>query len=173
MKVKGILKVLREVNTLKRKKIINDYALGGGIAKNYYLEPQFTYDLDIFILIDTMDDFHSIYDYFRQKRCKIENVFIVIQDVPVQFLPSFIHPLIEQAIENARKIKVAEVRTKILTVEYLIATLLMSFRQKDKEAIRELLSSADMNLLKRILEKFSDRNYPLYERCQEIGGRLR
>ena len=81
MKVISLLKVLRELNILKRKRIVKDYAIGGGIAKNYYLEPQFTYDLDIFILIDTMDDFHNIYKHFRKEKCKIENVFIFIKDV--------------------------------------------------------------------------------------------
>jgi len=164
MKVKGILEVLKEINNLKKRRTLKDYAIAGGIAKNYYLEPQFTYDLDIFILIDTMDNFHNIYNYFRRKKHKIENVFIIIQDIPVQFFPSFIHPLIEEAIKNAKLIKVSKVRTKILTAEYLIATLLMSFRQKDKYAIMELLSFADMNLLKRILKKFSNKDYPIYER---------
>lgn len=170
MKVKGILGVIRELNNLKKKKMIKDYAIGGGIAKNYYLEPQFTYDLDIFILIDTMNNFHNIYDYFRQKGCKIENVFVVIQDVPVQFLPSFINPLLEQAIKNAKVIKVDKLKTKILTAKYLIATLLMSFREKDKYAIRELLSFANAGLLKRLLKKFSSKDYPIYERFGKIGG---
>ncbi len=171
MKVISLLKVLRELNILKRKRIVKDYAIGGGIAKNYYLEPQFTYDLDIFILIDTMDDFHNIYKHFRKEKCKIENVFIFIKDVPVQFLPSFIHPLFEEAIKNGRKIRVGKVGTKVLTSEYLIATLLMSFRQKDREAIRELLSLTDMDLVKKIVRKFSNRDYPIYGRFREIVKR--
>ncbi len=168
MKVKGILELIREINKLKKKRIIKDYAIGGGIAKNYYLEPQSTYDLDIFILIDTMDDFHNIYDYFRKKKYRIENIFIIIQDVPVQFLPSFIHPLIEQAIKNGKQIKVDKLKSKILTVEYLIATLLMAFREKDKFAIKELLSFANLDLLRRLLKRFSSKDYPLYERFKKI-----
>ncbi|MCD6093229.1 MAG: hypothetical protein J7J51_00305 [Candidatus Omnitrophica bacterium] len=169
MKVKGILGVISEINSLKKKKVIKDYAIGGGIAKNYYLEPQATYDLDIFILIDAMENFHNIYSYFRQRKCKIENVFIVIKDVPVQFLPTFIHPLFEEAVKKSKKIKVNGVRTKILTAEYLIATLLISVREKDKFAIKELLSFADMDLLKRLLRKFDDKQYPIYARFKKIA----
>ena len=170
MKVKGILGIIREINNLKKKRVVKDYAIGGGIAKNYYLEPQFTYDLDIFILIDTMDNFHNIYNYFRRKECKVENVFIIIKDVPVQFLPSFIHPLMEEAIRKSKRIKVDGVTVKILTAEYLICTFLMSFRQKDKYAIRELLSFTDRNLLRKLLGKFDSKKHPIYKRFREIAG---
>ncbi|MDO9463871.1 MAG: hypothetical protein Q7J67_00995 [bacterium] len=168
MKTQGLLDVIKEINNLKTKKIIKDYAIGGGIAKSYYLEPQFTYDLDLFILIDSMDDFHNVYDHFRREKCKIENVFITIKGVPVQFLPSFIHPLIQEAIKNSKKIYVDKIRTKVLTVEYLIATLLISFRQKDKYTIVQLLPSANMDLLKRVLKQFTNKEYPILERFKEI-----
>ena len=170
MKVKGIIKVIKEINNLKKIKLISDYAIGGGIAKNYYLEPQFTLDLDIFVLIDTMGDFHNIYDYFRNKKCKIENVFIIIHDIPVQFLPSFVQPFLKDGIKQSKVIKLNGTRTKILSAEYLTATLLMSFRQKDKYAIRGLLKFVNKSQLARLLKRISNKNYPLYDRFKELVG---
>jgi len=34
---------------MQKKKVIAKYAIGGGIAAIFYMEPMLTYDLDIFI----------------------------------------------------------------------------------------------------------------------------
>jgi hypothetical protein len=127
-----LIEALRILDRLKRTNIINDYAIGEGYAVNYYLEPILTYDLDIFLLMDTNEEFHALYDYFRKTRYKIENVYIVIGEMPVQFLSSFIHPLIEEGVRMAKRITVSGISTKVLTVEYLIATLLWLSDQKTR-----------------------------------------
>ena len=76
---------------------------------------------------------------------------IVIGGLPVQFLPSYISPLIEEAVKKAKRIKVRGTNTKILRVEYLIATLLLAFRPKDKMVIPQLLKPAIMKLLNNIM----------------------
>ena len=98
--------------------------------------------MDVFILIEKDGDYARLYEYFKSKNYKIENVFVRIGDIPVQFLPSYISPLIEEAIKKARRIKIKNVGAKVITVEYLIATLLMAFRPKDKMAIPQLLPLA-------------------------------
>jgi hypothetical protein len=40
-------KTLKVIGGLKKNKVILDYAIGGGIAVLYYVEPLLTYDLDI------------------------------------------------------------------------------------------------------------------------------
>jgi predicted nucleotidyltransferase len=168
-----LIRALKILNRLKRKGLIRDYAIGGGYAVNYYLEPILTYDLDIFVLIDTDEEFHALYDYFKKARYKIENVYIVIAEMPVQFLPSSIHPLIDEAVRQAKRIRVKGVRTKVLKAEYLIATLLMAFRPKDKMVIPQLLEWADMKKLKSIIERFSDEKTPLDKRLQRILESIR
>ncbi len=163
-----MIEALRILDRLKRTNIINDYAIGGGYAVNYYLEPILTYDLDIFLLMDTDEEFHALYNYFRKTRYKIENVYIVMGEMPVQFLPSFIHPLIEEGVRKAKRITVSGINTKVLTVEYLIATLLMAFRPKDKMIIPHLLELADMKKLKSIIVRFSDEKTPLDQRLRRI-----
>lgn len=159
---------LKEINILKRKGLIKDYTIGGGYALNYYLEPILTYDLDIFILIDADEDYAKLYRYFRNKGYKIENIYIVIADTPVQFLPSFISPLFDEAIRKAKRIRVKKVSTKVLAAEYLIATLLMAFRPKDKMVIPQLLKLANKKLLNSILKRFSDEKTPLDKRFKKI-----
>jgi hypothetical protein len=161
-------KTLKELNRLKREGLIRDYAIGGGYAVNYYLEPILTYDLDIYVLMDEDDEFYDLYDYFKKARYKIENVYIIIGNMPVQFLPSFIHPIIDEAVRKAKRIRFKGISTKVLTVEYLIATLLRAFRPKDKMIIPSLLELADEIKLESIVRRFSDEKTPLDQRLRKI-----
>ena len=163
-----MIEALRTLNQLKKEGVIKDYAIGGGYAVNYYLEPILTYDLDIFVLMTTDKEYSALYQYFRSRKYRIENVYIVIEGMPVQFLPSFISPLIDEAVRRAKRIRVKGVPSKVLTVEYLIATLLMAFRPKDKMVIPHLLEQSDMRLLNEILGRFSDEKTPLDTRLGRI-----
>ena len=168
----GLIEALRTLSRLKRTGVIRDYAIGGGYAVNYYLEPILTYDLDIFLLMDTDDEFSALYRYFKKARYKIENVYIMIGEMPVQFLPSSIHPLIDEAVKGAKRIRVKGVYTKVLTAEHLIATLLMAFRPKDKMVIPELLELANRKKLNHIIERFSDEKTHLDQKLQRILGSI-
>ncbi|MFH1336368.1 MAG: hypothetical protein ABII96_07600 [Candidatus Zixiibacteriota bacterium] len=163
-----MLEAIRVINNLKKTGLIKNYAIGGGYALNYYLEPILTYDLDVFILIEAEENFSALYEFFRSKRYKLENVYIVIGGLPVQFLPSYINPLIEEAIRKARKIKFKGASTKVISVEYLIATLLLAFRLKDRIVIPQLLKQADRKLLNKIIKRFSDEKTPLDKRFRKI-----
>ena len=163
-----MIEALRTLNQLKREGVIKDYAIGGGYAVNYYLEPILTYDLDIFVLMTTDREYSALYQYFRSRKYQIRNVCIIIEGMPVQFLPSFISPLIDEAIRRSKKIRVKGTPSKVLTVEYLIATLLMAFRPKDKMVIPYLMEQADMRLLNEILGGFSNEKTPLDKRLGRI-----
>jgi predicted nucleotidyltransferase len=139
------------LNSLKKKGVIKDYTIAGGFATSYYLEPAYTYDLDIIVLLDNDEDFHALWEYFRQQGNKKERDYIYIDNFPVQFFPSFIGGLFTNAIRNARRVEVRGAKTKVVTVEYLIALLLKAFRPKDKIRIVELLNLADRKLLKGVL----------------------
>jgi len=43
-------KALQVIEEITRLGIIKAYAIGGGIAATYYIEPVLTYDLDIFFI---------------------------------------------------------------------------------------------------------------------------
>ena len=72
--MKETLKVLNE---LKEKGLIEDYAIGGAIAALRWIEPFFTQDLDVFILLKDGDekkkeviDLSPIYEYLKSKGYK-------------------------------------------------------------------------------------------------------
>ena len=163
-----MIEALRRLNQLKREGVIKDYAIGGGYAVNYYLEPILTYDLDIFVLMTTDKEYSALYQYFRSRKYQIENVYVLIEGMPVQFLPSFISPVIDEAIRRAKRISVKGVSSKVLTPEYLIATLLLAFRPKDKMVIPHLLEQADRRLLDEVVGRFSDEKAPLDKRLGRI-----
>lgn len=94
----GLRDVFIALNNLVESNIIEDYAIGGGYAAMYYDIPIATYDLDVLVVLSGDDDFHRLYEYFRQEGAKIEDVYIYIDDMPVQFLPNYISPLFNAAI---------------------------------------------------------------------------
>ncbi len=42
-------KALSVINEMMHLGLIKSYAIGGGIAATYYIEPVLTYDLDVFL----------------------------------------------------------------------------------------------------------------------------
>ena len=164
----GLKEVLISLNDLKTTGIIKDYAIGGGYAVMLYDMPIVTYDLDVLAVIPTENDYHRLYEYFRMKEAKIEDVYIFIEGMPVQFLPNYISPLFDSAIQEANLIEFEGVNCKFVTIEYLVLLLLTSFRTKDKIRIRELLNKANIHLLRSLIQGFDNEEGILRERYKSI-----
>jgi hypothetical protein len=168
-----VLETLQVINQLKRIRLIKDYCVVGGYALAYYTEPFYTYDLDIFVLVEDMEEFHRLHKFSIVKGYTVNRKgHFMIGGFPVHFLLSLAHPLMAEAIKEAKRIRIKNTRTKMITIEYLMATLLLSFRAKDKIAILELLQYADHGKLDNILRKFSDEKNLLFERLGQILGSL-
>jgi hypothetical protein len=139
-------KTLRVVNTLKKGKLIEDYAIAGGIAAMFYIEPILTYDLDIFVILpremktNQLIDLTPVYDHLKKRKYKWKGEHIIIEGVPVQFIP--VDELEEGAVRNAKMITLKGVRTRIITPEYLVAILLRTGRKKDIVKVEKLLTQA-------------------------------
>jgi len=168
-RVSDLPTVLDELNSLVTSGIIKDYAIGGGYAVMYHGIPYSTFDLDVLVVLGSEEDFQRLYTYYRNKGNKIENVYIYISTMPVQFLPNYISPLFNNAIKAAQRIEVNGVPSKVVKVEYLIALLLTAFRPKDKIHIIELSKNADMPMLNKILRMLDDGQL-LSERLKEVLG---
>ena len=164
----GLRNILACLNELKATGIIQDYAIGGGYAVMYYDLPISTYDLDILVLLSGEEDYRRLYEHFRAQGNKIENVYIFIDDMPVQFLPSYISPLFNQAIVEADLIAFEDIHAKVVKLEYLIVLLLTAFRPKDRIRVQSLLDKADKELLLDIIRRFDDEQKSLYERYQKV-----
>jgi len=164
----GLREVLTHLNDLKATGIIQDYAIGGGYAAMLYDIPMTTYDLDVLAVLPTEDDYHRLYEHFRTKGAKIENVYIFIEGMPVQFLPNYISPLFDSAIEEANIVDFQGVSSKFVSIEYLIALYLTAFRKKDIIRVQSLIKKAKKKLLLDIIRRFDNDQYKLYERYKKV-----
>lgn len=61
-----MIEALRTLNRLKKAGLVRDYAIAGGYAVNYYLEPILTYDLDIFLLMNTDEELFLSLSLFQK-----------------------------------------------------------------------------------------------------------
>jgi hypothetical protein len=161
-------KVIKRLNRLKKTGVMKDYAIGGAHAVAYYLEPVKTLDLDIFLFAESDQDFYIFRTYIKKAGFRMRGTHVIIDDMPVHFLPGSLHPFINEAVRRAKRIRVKSIPTKVLTAEYLVISLLMAFRLKDKMVIPDLLELVDMERLRTIIERFSDEETPLDQRLQRI-----
>ena len=150
-------KTLRVINEIARQGIIKAYAIGGGIAATYYIEPVLTYDLDIFFIPATegIDVLAPIYAYAKKAGYKTKAEMILIEGIPVQFIPTY-NDLVRTAVENAVSLKYRNLEARVVSPEYLIVISLQTGRAKDRERVIRLLDEAaiDHTVLARILKTF-------------------
>ncbi len=108
-------KALKVVRGLKEKKIIRDFAIGGGVAVLYYTEPILTYNLDIFFIPieERLDVLAPIYKYLREKGYKPQVEHVQIEGVPVQFIPVY-NELVREAVQNSVKANYGRIKPNLL-----------------------------------------------------------
>lgn len=145
----GMAEVLRVLNHLVEKRLILTYAVGGGVAALYYLEPVLTYDFDVICrfpgdgsLIDPSPVFTEVkalgYEFGVEDR-------IMIGGIPVQFIPAA-PGLMEEALDQAKTITLSGVETQILSLEYLAALMLQLYRPKDRAKLDLLFGEKEVAL---------------------------
>ena len=158
------------LNELKELKIIEDYAIGGGHAIIHHNIEYASIDLDIFAIVvgeDSLRMLQPIYEYFRERGHKTKQEHIYVGDVPIQIFPN-VSPLHNNAVEEANKVEVGGITTKVIGVEHLIALSLIPFRKTDKWRIIQLLPKADNELLNKLLDRFGNEDNQLHTRYQEV-----
>src|SRR5436305_999856 len=108
---------LQVINKMKEDSVIENYAIGGGIAAIFYVEPFFTEDLDIFFAASgtgsALDFLSPIYEYLTKRGYKAEGVMVNIEGWPVQFLPLY-SPLIEEAVEQANETEYGQTHVRVI-----------------------------------------------------------
>jgi hypothetical protein len=150
-------KTLQVIEEMTRQGIIRAYAIGGGIAATYYIEPVLTYDLDIFFIPskEGMDELAPIYEFARGRGYVEQAEALLIEGFPVQFIPAY-NLLVREAVGDAATLTYRGVTAKVVKVEYLAAIALQTGRAKDRERVVRLLEGAvvDRTALGRIVEKY-------------------
>jgi len=152
-------KTLEKLNELLELEIIEKYAICGGIAHFYYIEPSVTYDMDIVVrfrgLSDELTPLSSIYNWAKKNNYSEDREHIIVEEIPVQFLPEY-SPLIVEALNNAVEITIFDTKTYIFSAEYLMAIMLDTNRPKDRVRLLQFMEEAeyDREILENIIDKF-------------------
>jgi len=118
------------------------------MAATFYAEPFLTFDLDVFVLLQArttgLISLTPIYEALRTRGYREEQECVVIEDVPVQFLPAY-NSLVEEALAEAREVDYEGVPMRVLRAEHLIAICLQSGRGKDRERVRLLREQGQLD----------------------------
>ncbi|MBU4185934.1 MAG: hypothetical protein KKC23_07025 [Proteobacteria bacterium] len=143
-------KTLKVLNDMVEMGLIEQYAIGGGIAVLYYTEPVLTYDLDVFCLLPVdkseLITLSPIYEYLQKKGYKKDGEHIIIEGIPVQMIPAY-NEIIEEALNEAAEVKYQQIKTRIVRVEHLLVIMLQTYRPKDRERILLLLDETQIDML--------------------------
>jgi hypothetical protein len=151
-------KTLQVLNRMEREGVVERYAIGGGIAAMFYIEPILTYDLDVFVFLPATQgkllSLSPIYDFLRKAGFAPEGEHVVIRGTRVQFIPAY-NVLVEEALRQAREIRYGRTKTRVLLAEHLLAIMIQTGRPKDRARISQMTSQAklDRAALRRILAR--------------------
>jgi hypothetical protein len=140
--------VVKAVNAMKARGIIDKYAIGGAHGANFYTEPVFTEDIDFFINFsaDSLTPLTPIYTFLQTNYdVEIRGEYIVVNEWPIQFLPADTSPVVQEALDHAVEEDLDGEPVWIFTIEYLAAIALETGRLKDKLRLQQLLDSEVMN----------------------------
>jgi hypothetical protein len=141
-------KTLKVLNKLEADGLIVKYAIGGAIALLFHAEPVLTYDLDVFCFLPKADGklltLGPIYSYLKEKGYREDKEHIIIEGLPVQFIPPY-NDLVAEAVTRAKKIRFKRTPTKVIRAEYLMAILLQTDRPKDRARLAQLLDQASID----------------------------
>lgn len=152
-------RTIQILNDLVKNKIVNEYAIAGGMAHFYYIEPSVTYDLDLIVNLSVKGNplapLSDLYKWADENNFQTENEHIVIGGIPVQFLLAY-NELVNEALLNRNEITLFDESTFILSAEYLMAIMLQTGRATDYERLIRFFDEADYddNKLMNIIEKF-------------------
>lgn len=115
------------------------------MAAVFYMEPILTFDLDVFVLLpasaEPLVSLAPLYDALRRRGYAEEQDHVNIEGVPVQFLPVF-NRLSEEALENAQDTRYEATPTRVLRPEHLVAIMLETGRDKDRQRLTVFLNQA-------------------------------
>ena len=142
-------KTLEVLNQLETDGVLGRYAIGGAMAATFFVEPLLTFDLDVFVVLpETTSGLLSLgplYGELRKRGYAEEAECVLIEGVPVQFLPTY-NALLEEALREAIQVPYEDVLTRVLRAEHLVAVCLQTGRSKDRERVRLLREEAALDV---------------------------
>src|SRR5687768_12281973 len=153
---------LAAVERMKGEGILTEYAIGGAMALVFWTEPVATFDLDVFVLLPgeatLLVSLDPLYQWAAANGYSPEGEHIVIEGIPVQFIPSH-SSLADEAIEEAATLDYDGAPVRVIRPEHLIALYLEPSARTAKRlqrvaALREE-SVIDPERLESILRRYN------------------
>ncbi len=143
-------RTLQVLNELEHRGVIERYAIGGAMGATFYVEPLLTFDLDVFVILppSAAADLLSLaplYEALRARGYTEEGECVLIEGVPVQFLPAY-NSLLDEALREARETSYEDAPTRVVRAEHLIAICLQTGRDKDRERVRLFREQAELDM---------------------------
>lgn len=151
-------RTLQVLNELEQKGHVGRYAIGGAMGATFYVEPLLTFDLDVFVVLPRTGggllSLSPLYEALRERGYTEEGECVLIEGVPVQFLPAY-NALVEEGLAEARETAYEGTIARVLRAEHLVAICLQTGRDKDRERVRVFRTQAklDMDYLRGVLQR--------------------
>ena len=164
-----IADVYRAIDEMETEGVVEDYAIGGGMAALFYAETTPTFDIDVFVIVPKQGlliDLSSIYDWARNKGFEVREEYLILHGVPVQVLVAN-EGLETEAIKNAKMIPFGGFDVAVMKPEYLVALYIQTGGDKRRGRARDLFAqdAIDNEYLKDVLKR-----YNLIEKWHQNGG---
>ena len=152
---------LRVLNDMKNDGVVEDYAVAGAMALVFWTEPIPTFDLDVLVFLPgeetLITSLAPIYEWAARRGFSIQAEHVMIEGVPVQFLPAH-NPLADEAIERAATLEYEGVAVRVVRPEYLAALYLepgaRSLKRRERAAALRESGAMDRDALDHLLDRF-------------------
>ena len=161
MRMASFVGALRVLNQMKDAGVIEDYAVAGAMAVVFWSEPIPTFDLGVLVFLPEgaapIVSLGPIYRWAADHGFTTHAEHVMIEDVPVQFLPAH-DELADEAIETAETLDYEGVPVRVVRPEYLIALYLepgaRTLKRRERAAALRESPSVNAALLAGLLHRF-------------------
>jgi len=157
----NVAEVFAAIERMKAAGVVKEYALGGAMALIFWSEPVATFDLDIFVLLESAGILVSlapIYEWASRNGYREQAEHLIIAGVPVQVIPAH-NELAVKAVETAVELDYEGQPVRVIKLEYLIAMYLepSARSQKRLQRVAALLdeNALDRSLLNELLARYN------------------
>lgn len=152
---------LGALDEIKREGVVSEYAIAGALALLFWSEPVPTYDLDVLVFLPESSgpivSLDPIYRWAERRGYRSEKEHIVIEGLPVQFVPAH-NALADEAIETAAELSYGNMRIRVVRPEYLIALYLegsaATLKRRERAAALRESGKTDETLLRDLAQRF-------------------
>ena len=146
----SVAEAFAAVERMKAEGIVQEYALGGAMALIFWSEPVATFDIDMFVLLESpgvLVSLAPIYEWASRQGYREQAEHLVIAGVPVQVIPAH-NELVVEAVQSAVELDYEGQPVRVIKLEYLIAMYLETSARSQKR-LQRVAALLDENTLDR------------------------